>query len=103
MEKDSMISFEAELYLLTKDQGGRHTPVKSGMFRTDIRFKDGARFCSISFDGEFMHPGETKTVQIDVLLHGDEEIDYLLNLDKWLLFDGAVNIGEIAKPIKVSE
>lgn len=90
-----MILFSADLYLLTKEEGGRRTPVKSDTFRTDIRFKDGARFCSITFDSDFMHPGETRRVAIDVLLHGVDEIDYLLSLNEWLLFDGQTNIGRV--------
>lgn len=96
MVESQMILFAADLYLLSKEEGGRHTPVKSGSFRTDVRFKDAARFCSISFDEEFMSPGEKGKVNIEVLLHGEDEVKYLLSLDQWLLYDGERNIGVIS-------
>ena len=60
--------FTAELYLLTKDEGGRHTPFFNG-YRPQFYFwnADVTGTVTLPDDIQMMMPGETGTIAVELL------------------------------------
>ena len=92
---DGMVKFHVRLSLKTEREGGRRTPISSG-FRTDIKFNDDEfRMVVLEFDKNILMPGESCDAICTALLHGEGEIDHLLNLRSTVISDGPHVIGTI--------
>lgn len=90
---NSIVKFRSFLYLKSEEEGGRRTPIENG-FRTDLRYgNDQSRIVAITFDGDLIFPGESKSVICNVLLHSEDEIDELLGEKELSIADGATILG----------
>jgi elongation factor Tu len=54
--------FEAEIYVLTKEEGGRHTPFTKG-YKPQFYFRTTDVTGEISFEGEMVMPGDTSNIK----------------------------------------
>ncbi|MGM9899224.1 MAG: hypothetical protein ACI32E_01435 [Bacilli bacterium] len=62
---EKYVAIEAEIYLYTKDEGGRHSPIFSGYKPTFVfAGKNISSVVNLASDVEMMMPGETQTVTI---------------------------------------
>ena len=95
MNGDCSVTFSAQLFLYTKENGGRHTPIESG-FRTDVKFKDEVRFSVFKFEKSSLPPGGRINAEVKLLLHSDEEVSYFLSEDCLLILEGDARIGELS-------
>jgi elongation factor Tu len=61
-------SFEGEVYVLTKEEGGRHTPFFKG-YRPQFYFRttDVTGTCELPEGVEMVMPGDNVTMQIDLI------------------------------------
>ncbi len=94
MSTNGMVKFACLINLKNKEEGGRHTPISSG-FRTDMKFNDEFRMVVIEFDQEWLFPGQEVQGNITALLHGDDEIEKVLENKTSIIADGANEIGKI--------
>lgn len=91
-----MVKMIGDIQLLSTDDGGRFTPIPNG-YRTDIKFRSGeSRIIAIDFKKDFLFPGECCQAEINILLHSEKEIDYLLSGEKNTILDGENLIGDIS-------
>lgn len=59
--------FEAQMYVLTKDEGGRHTPFMNG-YRPQMFTRTGDITCEIKIEAEKMvMPGEDATFEVELI------------------------------------
>jgi elongation factor Tu len=61
--------FEAEAYILTKDEGGRHTPFFKG-YRPQFYFRttDVTGICELPEGTEMVMPGDTVNMKVDMIM-----------------------------------
>jgi len=61
--------FEAEAYILTKDEGGRHTPFFKG-YRPQFYFRttDVTGICELPEGTEMVMPGDTVNIKVDLIM-----------------------------------
>lgn len=91
---NEIVKFSAHLILKTEIDGGRRTPIKNG-YITDLKFKDSYRIVAIEFDKNLLFPGEASSIVCHILLHGEDEINYLLEFPQTFISDGPNIIGHI--------
>ena len=60
--------FEAEIYVLSKDEGGRHTPFFKG-YRPQFYFRttDVTGACELPKDVEMVMPGDNVTMEVELI------------------------------------
>ena len=58
--------FTANVYVLTKDEGGRHTPFFPG-YRPQFYIRTTDVTCSIKFDGEMVMPGDNVVMEVELI------------------------------------
>lgn len=60
-------SFEAEVYVLTKEEGGRHTPILKG-YKPQFYFRTtDVTGSSLDFEGEMVMPGDNTKITVTLL------------------------------------
>lgn len=91
---NEIVKFSMILTLTTQKEGGRKTPIYSG-FRTDLKFENEYRITVIEFDKKLLFPGESYPIICSVLLHSEQEINYLLNSQSTSIVDGSNIIGHV--------
>lgn len=61
-------------------------------YGTDLKFKNKFRMSYIDFDKDFLFPGEIYPVICAIWLHGEEEVNYLLEHPKTYIKDTTIFI-----------
>ncbi len=59
--------FEAEVYVLTKEEGGRHTPFTKG-YKPQFYIGTTDVTGEVEFEGEMVMPGDTVNVKVKLIV-----------------------------------